>query len=472
MRASGTRAMRCGVGPRGAVRHRAVARVAVGAVAVAAIVVAPALPVAAAPLAPQPVGAVETPPNPAACLRPTTPAIAPEMLNPTQLGQRTWPEERLHYTSVWQYGDGAGVTVAVVDSGVDAKQEHLAGRVLPGYDVTAGPAAKPGANTDCRAHGTMVAGILAGRPIPGRAFAGVAPAARILPIRQTWGINSQGQNTAGSAANLIRGINLAVALGAPIVNVSVVVDGHALNAAERSQMVTAIRNARAHDVLIVAASDNKSEGGGQQQVVLPYPAALADTFDNVMAVGGIDASGAIGSDTNVRSFVSVVAPESGMPCPMPGGGLVQCHGTSFATPFVSGLAADLLSRDPSLTAAQLKQRIELTADHPSTNLPDRSGGFGWGVINPLAAATQVLATGGRPQPRGAGPLPPPTPPDTRSALIGTATTVGAVAAVVVIAIAGVVIPRGRRRRWRPGRIPVVTPTAVGTPSASGSLPAG
>ncbi|MBI1758264.1 MAG: S8 family serine peptidase [Actinobacteria bacterium] len=429
---------------------RSLLAVAASAVAAALAVTAPA---SAAPLIPQPVGPTENPPSPAVCLRPTTrPDIAKIMLTPEQESQQTWPEGRLRYPDIWRYSQGAGVVVAVVDSGVDAHHEQLTGRVRAGYDVTAGSAVTVGADTDCRAHGTAVAGIIAARPVAGRAFAGMAPAATILPIRQTWGVDGRGQISPGSTANLIRAINLAVAAGAPIVNVSVVVDARVLPAAERAQLVAAVRNAAAHDVLIVAASDNRAEGGGQQDAATPYPAALASQYDNVIAVGGMDHTGAIDQATTTRDFVSVVAPDTGMPCPMPGGGLVQCRGTSFATPFVSGLAAVLLARDRRLTAAQLKRRIELTADHPPTELPDTVGGYGYGAINPIAALTELLpavpsAASAAP---GNGPLPAPHGSDRRSRVIAFGAAGGATVLVLGVVLGAAVVPRGRRRRWAPG----------------------
>src|SRR5689334_6196233 len=124
---------------------------------------------------------------------------------------RPWAQQRLDYERVWPLTRGSGVTVAVVDTGVQGSHPQLRGGVLPGIDVVNGGTAE----TDCVGHGTLVAGLLAARPADGTGFAGVAPAATVLPVRVT---NSQ----QGSAGPLATGIRRAVDAHAQVINVSIV----------------------------------------------------------------------------------------------------------------------------------------------------------------------------------------------------------------------------------------------------------
>jgi subtilisin family serine protease len=137
------------------------------------------------------------------------------------------------------------------------------------------------------------------------------------------------------------------------------------------------------------------------------------------------------------------------------GGLVPCEGTSFAAPFVSGVAALVRARYPRMTAPQTRARIESTADHPSTEMPHPQLGFG--VVNPVAAVTAALpAASPVASPVAAPPMPRP-PSDAamrRRTTIVAATSLGA----VTLVLAGwATLRRGRRRGWRPGRNPVERP---------------
>jgi membrane-anchored mycosin MYCP len=425
------------------VRPRGAARTGVVAAAVAGLVLATAGPGLAAP---------EQQPQEAAC-RYHDPKVTNTRLTQALAAEKTWPQGRLAYGEALRWGRGEGVTVAVVDSGVDGGQEQLAGRVLNGFDVTSGGAPTPGARFDCAAHGTAVAGIIAAQPRAGRAFAGVAPGVRLLPIRQSWGIDDRGQPIAGSAANLVRAMRLALDQGAQVVNVSVTVAATQLGPAERNAFAQVARLAEDRSAIIVAASGNKDEY--QNQNVATYPAALAAVSPAVIAVGGIGKDGGIDENSVTGPFVTVVAPDRDMPCLLAGaghggGGLVPCTGTSFAAPFVSGVAALLIGRDPTLTSAEIKRRIEQTADHPSTDLPNPQQG--WGVVNPVAAMTAVLPQPRRDAVQAAVPLPQPSAADAHTRVVGIAVAAAAALVALVVIVTAAILPRGRRRNWRPGRL--------------------
>jgi type VII secretion-associated serine protease mycosin len=343
-----------------------------------------------------------------------------------------WPQKRLGLTQVWPVTQGQGITVAVVDTGVDGGQPFLKDAVLPGTDVINGGGP---ASTDCDGHGTFVAGIIAGRRLPGFGFEGVAPQATILPIRQA------NTTTDGNATTLANGIRAAVDAHAQVVNVSIVA------AVPTLELTEAVQYALAHDVVIVAAAGNDFSQGNTIQ----YPAGLP----GVLAVGAVDSTGQRASFSETGSNIGVVAPGVDVLGPGAGGpGLVtsQAGGTSFAAPFVAGVAALVRAYHPKLSAAQVIARIEATADHPPGPLPSTS--LGWGEINPYAAVTAVL-------PSEAGPVTAPAPGQVqlpasaspgnaaasgRAAIIGV-TGVG-MAALILASTA--VVSRGRRRGWRPG----------------------
>jgi membrane-anchored mycosin MYCP len=343
-----------------------------------------------------------------------------------------WAQQQLGLPQVWPVTKGLGVTVAVIDTGVDARQPFLAGAVLPGVDVINGGGP---ANTDCDGHGTFVAGIIAGRQLPGFGFSGVAPQATILPIRQA---NSTSDGTADSLA---RGIIDAVNSRAQVINISIVAANPTLDLAQ------AVQYALARDVVVVAAAGNDfSEGNGIQ-----YPAG----FPGVLAVGAVDAGGQRANFSETGPNIGVVAPGTNLLGPGAGGqGLVTAAGgTSFATPFVAGVAALVRAYHPQLTAAQVISRIEATADHPPGRLP--SPGLGWGEVNPYAAVTAVLPAeqGGGGAAAAAARVPPPpsaAPGAGRAATQAAALGAAAIALTAVVLLSAVVGRRGRRRRWRPG----------------------
>ncbi|MDX8056152.1 type VII secretion-associated serine protease mycosin [Lentzea sp. BCCO 10_0798] len=392
------------------------------------------LPVLAAVLAcvalPQPAWAdVPRIPNGRSCLPPPV----------ASAGTVPWAQQQLAPQRIWSLTRGAGVTVAVVDTGVDGGAVQLSGRVQPGLDVR-GPGNSP-ANTDCFGHGTFVAGIIGAAPVGGTMFAGVAPEATILPIR----IADDATDT--TAAMLAKGIRTAVDRGARVVNVS------ASSPLKDGDMEAAVAYAVARDVLVVASAGNSAEEGNPT----PYPAS----FESVMAVGATDQTGKRASFSDTGSYLDLAAPGVDVCSIGPGGpGQWEASGTSYAAPFVSGVAALVRAYRPGLTAAQVKHRLEATADRPPANVPDAA--FGWGTVNPAAAVTAVLPEEG---PAGAAqaPIPPgahavPAPVRDRISGVLVALSVLGVILVGAVAVLSVrLVPIGMRRRWRPARSVEVLP---------------
>lgn len=380
-----------------------------------------------------PVTAVAAPP-PEACHDPDPgrPAVREE----------PWAQQALDPRQVWPHSRGAGVTVAVVDSGVDADHPQLnrAGKVLPGKNFF--EAANLPGNFDCVSHGTGVAGIIAADPVPGVGFHGVAPDAVILPVRITaQDIADNGQSLRIDLVALANGVRYAVDAGARVLNLSVA--GYA----DFPEMRSAVEYAVARDVLVVAAVGNgQQEGAGE----LPsFPAA----YEGVLGVGAIDINGAHTSTSQVGPYVDLVAPGAGVLTTTRVAGHAYANGTSYAAPFVSATAALVRAAWPELTAPQVAQRLIATAS------PARGGRasheYGAGLVNPYRAVTDGLDLT---EPT-ALPAHVPTPPD-KAALAETAwheragtvalwATAAILGAIVLAVLAAVAIPRGRRRRWRP-----------------------
>ncbi|HTU72492.1 MAG TPA: S8 family serine peptidase [Trebonia sp.] len=337
-----------------------------------------------------------------------------------------WAQRALSFSSVWGQTEGAGVTVAVIDSGVD-ENPQFGDRVAEGPDLAASAAAIP-AGADCVGHGTAVASIIAAAPQPGVAFSGVAPQARVLSIKIT---NSE-TIPSGVTASAIRA---AVSLGANVINLS-------LADANTPALQSAVQFAQVHNVVVVAAAGNDNANGSKGPF---YPAA----YPGVLSVGAVGPDGALAQFSDTSTPVTVTAPgvnvTSAYPGSFPHAYSLEDNGTSFATAFVSGVAALVRAAHPGLSASQVVTRIAATAD-------GRAGpGTGQGMVNPVQAVTAVL-----PEDKAAGIadrhvlVNRPAPPDIRARTNALAITGGAFGLAVAAIAAATVIPAARRRRWRTG----------------------
>ncbi len=289
-----------------------------------------------------------------------------------------WALRRLLLGQLWRYGKGGGVRVAVIDSGVDDRNPQLRGAVdtRDGVDLIG----SGDGTDDTDGHGTEVAGVIAARPAAGTGFVGLAPAATVIPIRQTDG------GSAGTVQGLAAAIHDAVTRHARVINIS-------QDATEPDPALrTAVEDALAHDVVVVAAAGNDGSGGARHTT---YPAA----YPGVLAVGASDRDDARASFSQAGPFVGVAAPGVDMVSTVPLGGQCVDSGTSFAAPYVAGVAALIRGKHPGWTGRQVVAQIEQTADRPGRG---RTDALGWGVVDPVRALTDD----GRPQDR---PVPDPPP---------------------------------------------------------------
>lgn len=290
-----------------------------------------------------------------------------------QVREDQWALEALNAESVWELSKGSGVTVAVIDDGVNANHVDLQRNVLEGKDFMDGGDASPDEGDD---HGTAMASIIAGHGHSGNSgVMGLAPEASILPIRDF--------GTAGPG--LPTSIRYAVDRGASVINVSQCFGSSSQEQVDK--VSDAVAYALSRDVLVVGAAGNEADKGTKC-----YPAASP----GALGVGAVKNDGYLWEGSNSGDFVSLTAPGSNIVSAKgTGNGYRTASGTSDAAAYVSAAAALLRSKFPELTVGQIANRLVKTAALPESekgiSLPDK--GYGYGIIQPLAALEEDIPAG-------------------------------------------------------------------------------
>jgi len=325
-------------------------------------------------------------------------AVAPAAEADAERDKQYWLAES-GITKAWEVSKGAGVKVAVIDSGVDGQHPDLKGAVVGGYDASG--AGKPDGQKSIGGkpeHGTLVATMLAGRghqpasstatPSPGPTGAGpdgivgVAPEAQILSV-STWlgSANPAGKSDQDQIPEAVR---WAVDNGAKVINISL---GSTTPQWPQS-WDAAFLYAEQKDVVIVAAAGNRV--GGNIQVGAPA------TIPGVLTVAGLDRKGVASIDSSSQGIsIGVAAPAENLLGGLPGGGYAEWAGTSGATPIVAGVAALIRSKWPEMSAKQVINRIVTTAK--DAGAPGKDPLYGFGVLNAEAALKDAVPeTGSNP----------------------------------------------------------------------------
>ncbi|SOD74972.1 subtilase family protein [Jatrophihabitans sp. GAS493] len=342
-----------------------------------------------------------------------------------------WAQARLDVDRVWPMTTGVGVTVAVLDTGVSSTTPALAGRVLPGVDVTGSGSAR----SDCMGHGTFVAGLIAGRPENGSAFHGVAPDARILPIRVV--ATQDGANEDVPPDLLAAGINAALDAQAAIIATPA-------TAPYGSPALTgAMARAQRDGVLVIAPAHTARNQSGD----IAEPGASPE----VLRVAGIDATGTPLVSTLSKINPTVCAPAADLTSvPPTGAGTITGSGESLAVGYVAGVAALMLSYRPGLTPAAVASRLVSTATPLASGVSPAL--VGAGLVDPEAAVLGVPPGPGQPSPSQASLPPLKVPPlETQSrAKVGPVllSVLSMAFGAVLVGVVGVVIRSGRSRGWR------------------------
>jgi subtilisin family serine protease len=326
------------------------------------------------------------------------------------VGHGEWWLRALHVRSAWATANGGRITVAVLDTGVDPAAPDLAGSVITGADFTRSERASTGGFWGV--HGTAVASLIAGHGHgPGGAdgIAGVAPRAKILPVRVVLERTDPLENNPAVASHqpaaIASGIRYAVRRGAEVIALPLdpgqptVMHPAAPTAAGGSAAEkAAVAYAAARGVVLVAPAGDT----GNRADRVNYPAA----YPGVISVGAVGRTFAQAPFTSRRPYVTLTAPGQAIVAAIPGGGYTTFSSTSAASAIVAGIAALIKSRYRSLTAAQVKDAlIHTTVARPRGA---RRNGAGFGTV--AAAAALKLAAN-----MAAARTPPPTHPSATAA---------------------------------------------------------
>ncbi|MER5937659.1 type VII secretion-associated serine protease mycosin [Streptomyces sp. NPDC001928] len=291
-----------------------------------------------------------------------------------------WHLTAMKAEEMWKVTKGEGVTVAVIDSGVDDKNPDLVGQVLEGKDFA--PNVSGDQHTDYRGHGTGMAGLIAGTGESGAgdgAF-GLAPGTKILPIRV------REKETVFPEA-----IKYAADVGAKVINISMGTEGWAATSAVQKQEREAVKYALDKGALIFAGVGNNGDSS------FAYPAATP----GVVAVGAIGKNLRKTDESQYGAQVDLAAPGIDMLHACGGKtGLCKSRGTSDATAIASASAALIWSKHPDWTNNQVLRVMLNTAAGPTSGAK-RNDYIGYGVVRPRIA----LKTPGEPGPADEYPLP-------------------------------------------------------------------
>jgi len=362
-----------------------------------------------------------------------------------------WALNYLKANQDWSVSKGSSVTVAVIDTGV-ASIPDLNGRVLSGADFSSGTTSGGNGRTDTAndGHGTGMASVIAAN---GTSVAGLAPASNILPVRVATG-------TGGFLpANIAAAIRYAVSQHAGVINLSL----------ESQQdfgtdVSSAIAEAAAANIVVVASTGNDTAS------TVDYPAA----YPGVVAVGAIDQSGQIWSQSNAGSQVALTAPGVQIYRDNNFGQQGMSSGTSEAAAYVSAAAALVRSAHPDWTAGQVIRDLIGTADPGAgQSAGQHNDQYGYGIVDPFKAL-QAAAPSDTTNPLLGSSVTSATPGSSSTATAGSSTAPSAAApasshtGLIIGVIIGVVIIIGLillvvalSRRGRGGPKPPTGPGQYG-----------
>ncbi len=310
-----------------------------------------------------------------------------------------WNFPKIGMESAWDLGTGAGVTVAVIDTGVayetytqDLRKYYLAPDLagttfVPGYDFVNNDSHP----NDDHGHGTHVTGTIAGTTNDNYGVAGIAFGAKIMPIKV---LDRRGSGTYSAIAN---GIRFAADNGAAVINMSLG------GSASSATMASAVQYAYDKGVTIVAASGNDGAGS------VSYPAAYDDY---VLAVGATRFDNTKAPYSNWGTSLDLVAPGGDASVDQNGDGygdgiLQQTfsgtnygafgyyffQGTSMASPHVAGVAALVIAKGNATTPTDVRTALESSAD--DLGVAGRDTIYGYGLVDPVGALSWI---GGPPPP--------------------------------------------------------------------------
>ncbi|HOB92679.1 MAG TPA: S8 family serine peptidase [Aquabacterium sp.] len=273
-----------------------------------------------------------------------------------------WHLAKVLAPTAWDSAQGSGVTIAVLDSGVEATHPDLAAQLVPGWNVFDNTAI----TADAKGHGTQVAGTAAASLNNAAGVASVAGKARIMPVRIT-----AADGTTTYLSTVAQGITWAADNGARVANVSYSVAGS--TAVQSAAQYMKDRNGL---VFISAGNSNVDLG------VAPSSAFIV--------VAATDANDAKASWSNFGNWVHLTAPGVSITTTSPGSSYASVSGTSFSSPLAAGVAALIMSANPALGSSQVESLLFATAR--DLGAAGRDPIFGWGRVDAAAAVSAALTT--------------------------------------------------------------------------------
>ncbi len=279
------------------------------------------------------------------------------------------------FNKVWEVTKGAGVKVAVIDTGVDAQHPDLETAMFGGTDVSSiGDPSGYLPVGEVSHHGTMVASLLAGRGHgDGEGVIGVAPEAELLSVSMAFGAD-----TLNTDDQVAAGIKWAVDTGAKVINLSLTRNSKDWPLSWDEAFLYAFEN----DVVVVAAAGNRADG--TEQVGAPA------TIPGVLVVAGVDRDAVASTAASTAGLsISVAAPATDLVSAFPGGDYKIWSGSSGAAPIVSGLVALVRAKYPELDANNVINRIIETATQVGDD--NYSPDYGFGLIDPQKALSAKVA---------------------------------------------------------------------------------
>ncbi|CAL9454151.1 hypothetical protein SUDANB171_02488 [Streptomyces sp. enrichment culture] len=292
-------------------------------------------------------------------------ATAPTTAQAADTPQHPWYFDTLRVEQMWEHTKGEGITVAVLDTGVDPTLPELQGQVLEGADFTAGA---EGAHVDTDGHGTHMASLIAGTG-EGNGIRGLAPDAKILPVR----INPGGDFALSSVDRWVEGIQYAIESGADIISLSGIrKDVIGAN----GPLAAAAEEATRGGVLFIAGVGNS----GEDDNTAAPPASL----DGVVGISAVMKGGERAPYSTYGPQVALAGPGDDVPsrCDGPDGPLclMEGGGTSSATALASASAALIWSQNPDWTKNQVLRVMLNTAERPDDQRRDDFTGYG--IVRP------------------------------------------------------------------------------------------
>lgn len=283
------------------------------------------------------------------------------MPNDPQVGSE-WHISKIGAPAAWDSGKGAGITIAILDTGTDCTHQDLQANCVPGWNVVSN-------NSDTapiHPHGTYTAGTAAAVGDNALQMAGVSYASKIMPVRIT-------NDSTGFAywSDIANGVIWAADHGAKVVN-----NSYGAWVSSTVQSAAAYLNSKGG----LMFSSAMNEGTLRTD---PNPSSI-------MVISATTSSDVLASWSTYGPGVDLSAPGDSVACTLPGGGTGSCYGTSFASPVTAAVAALMWSAKPSLSPAQVESIIKSTA--VDLGAAGRDDLYGDGRVNAAAAMTLVGST--------------------------------------------------------------------------------